>query len=372
VTPASLISPIGISFFTFKILSYIAEVYYGKISHENNFFKFLLYVIFFPQVLCGPIDEASFLLPQLMKPLGYNYDRIKEGFYNITVGLIKKKIIADSIIGFVTIVYDRPQKFYGWPLVVATILARYQIYCDFSGYSDIAIGISKIFGINISQNFKSPFSSGSISEHWRRWHITFYIWIKKNILFPLMTSPMGKLGLRFNILITFIFIGIWHGITLNFIIYGAINGVLVICDLSLSKQKLIINSFFKKMNLASTWNIVCIVITFLFFICIPSIFFVSKTTSDSIYVVKNLFQLTKSSLIQLNDILLTYSEVRRKFFVGVFFIILMEIFQSQESKINLMFRKYHLVTRWLIYFGIVLMLCSFSVFKNIKFVYLQF
>lgn len=212
--------PVGISFYTFQALSYTVDVYRGDIYAEKNFFRYALFVSFFPQLVAGPIERSKNLLKQLAIPKKFNFDSAKEGCLLMIWGYFLKIVLADRIAIFVDVVYNDFEKFGGYYLIVATLLFAIQIYCDFGGYSVIAIGAAKILGIDLMENFNTPYLSKSVSEFWRRWHISLSSWFKDYLYIPLGGNRKSRLRKNINLMIVFLVSGLWHGADWSFVIWG--------------------------------------------------------------------------------------------------------------------------------------------------------
>lgn len=220
-----LVLPMGISFYTFQTLSYTIDVYRREREAEHHLGYFALYVTFFPQLVAGPIERSSRLLPQLKKKYDFDYQRTVEGLQRMTWGFFKKVVIADNLAVAVNHVYGNVEEMSGLTLLIATGFFAYQIYCDFSGYSDIAIGSARILGIDLMENFKRPYFSTSIREFWSRWHISLSTWFRDYVYIPLGGSKKGPVRTYVNILLVFLISGLWHGASWMFIIWGLIHGL---------------------------------------------------------------------------------------------------------------------------------------------------
>ena len=222
-----LLLPVGISFYTFQTLSYTIDVYQGRIEPEKHFGYFALYVSFWPQLVAGPIERASHLLPQLKQLHYFNEAEVKAGLIRILWGFIKKLVIADRLALYVDEVYNNPGVYDGTTILLATYFFTFQVYCDFSGYSDIAIGTAKVMGFQLSENFRRPFFARSPAEFWRRWHITMTNWFRDYLMFPLMRHPRLHLPWYAALIITFILVGLWHGANWTFIAWGGLQGLFI-------------------------------------------------------------------------------------------------------------------------------------------------
>src|SRR5215471_17679668 len=221
---AQIILPIGLSFHTFQSLSYVVEVYREKQKPETNFITYATYVMFFPQLVAGPIERPQNLIHQFYEKHEFDYERITAGLKRMAWGFFKKVVIADRLALYVNDVYGAPQNFNGLQLTLATFFFAYQIYCDFSGYSDIAIGTAQVLGFKLMENFKTPYYSKSIAEFWHRWHISLSTWFRDYMYIPLGGSRCGIQRWILAILITFVVSGLWHGANWTFVIWGALNG----------------------------------------------------------------------------------------------------------------------------------------------------
>ena len=209
---------------------------------------FAVYVSFFPQLVAGPIERSNHLLPQFFQKHDINYERIKAGLQKMLWGFFKKIVIADNLAILVDSVYNNVENYSGLALILATIFFTFQIYCDFSGYSDIAIGTARVMGFELRENFKRPYFSKSIREFWQRWHITLSTWFRDYVYIPLGGNRTIKWKWHYNILITFLVSGLWHGANWTFVIWGALHGTYLVTALILSNPKKIISSFLKKQN----------------------------------------------------------------------------------------------------------------------------
>ena len=277
INPLNILLPVGISFYTFENLSYTIDVYRGEFVPEKKFINYLLFLSFFPKLVMGPIVRAKDFIPQLHKPYGVSESDFATGFYLIISGLFKKLIISDYItLNYVNYIFEDPLRHTGLECVVAVFAYAIVIYCDFSGYSDVAIGIAKWMGITIPANFRSPYQSKTITEFWRRWHISLSSWLRDYLyIFGLGGNRKGRFFTFFNLFVTMLLGGLWHGANITFVIWGAIHGLgLVAHKLWMENAK----SFIARYGEHPVYNFVCQVITFLF-VCFCWIFFKSANLS---------------------------------------------------------------------------------------------
>jgi D-alanyl-lipoteichoic acid acyltransferase DltB (MBOAT superfamily) len=228
VPALNVLLPVGISFYTFQTLSYTIDVYRGKIQPERHLGVFALFVSFFPQLVAGPIERSGNLLPQFYQKTAVDYERIISGLQRMTWGFFKKVVIADRLALLVNTVYNHPTEFSGMPLIIATYAFGFQIYCDFSAYSDIAIGAARVMGFDLMENFRQPYYARSIPEFWRRWHISLSTWFRDYVYLPLGGNRVKLPHWVFNILVVFVVSGLWHGANWTFVIWGALHGIFMV------------------------------------------------------------------------------------------------------------------------------------------------
>ncbi|HHE46218.1 MAG TPA: MBOAT family protein [Bacteroidetes bacterium] len=232
----NVLLPVGISFYTFQTLSYTIDLYLGKREQERHAGIFAVYVAFFPQLVAGPIERSTRLLPQFFEKHGFDRARAVEGLKLMLWGFFKKVAIADRLAYYVNTVYARPGDQSGLSLLLATVFFAFQIYCDFSGYSDIAIGAAKVMGFDLMTNFRQPYFSRSIREFWRRWHISLSTWFRDYVFIPLGGSRVaGALALYRNLMVTFVVSGMWHGANWTFVIWGGLHGLYMIVSIATAR-----------------------------------------------------------------------------------------------------------------------------------------
>jgi D-alanyl-lipoteichoic acid acyltransferase DltB (MBOAT superfamily) len=228
----SVILPIGLSFHTFQSMSYTIEVYRGKQRAEKDFLTYALYVMFYPQLVAGPIERPQNLLPQLKQKHAFDFENIKAGLKFMLWGFFMKLVVADRAGLLVNTVYARPSDYRGFPLLLANYVFAFQIYCDFAGYSVIAIGTARMMGVRLMENFKRPYFSVSPAEFWTRWHISLSTWLRDYLFMPIAVSrrQWGTAGIAFSLMATFLICGLWHGADWTFILWGLLNGLYVLAS----------------------------------------------------------------------------------------------------------------------------------------------
>lgn len=229
--PFSIILPVGISFYTFQTLSYVIDVYRGTVETEQNFFDYALFVSFFPQLVAGPIERPENLLPQLKSQRSFSWEDLRVGVWFLLRGYFKKLVVADALAPLADKVFLTPGTAMGPEILLGSMLFGIQIYCDFSGYSDIARGSAKLLGIDLMENFRNPYGARSIRDFWRRWHISLTSWFTDYVYIPLGGNRRGLPRQIFNIMVVFLLSGLWHGADWTFVIWGGIHGLYQVCSI---------------------------------------------------------------------------------------------------------------------------------------------
>ena len=360
----SILLPIGLSFHTFQAMSYTIEVYRGNQKAERHFGIYALYVMFFPQLVTGPIERPQNLLHQFREKHHFDNDRVFEGLKLMTWGLFKKLVIADRLGIYVNGAYNYVDQQDGMTLLLATIFFSFQVYCDFSGYSDIAIGTAKVLGFDLMTNFRRPIFAKSTGEFWKRWHISLSTWFKDYLYFPMGGSKGSVPRWYFNLMVVFLISGLWHGANWTYIIWGGINGFYLVFAIITKKYREKFNSFiginkFPRLNLFFQ-----ILITF-FLITFSRIFFRSKTVEDAFAVIKKILTF-KGSIFNDGTAILLYS------FFAISFLLAVE-FKKEFYKGS--FTLSHHTNFWVrnsYYSLLVILIILFGVFDGGQFIYFQF
>ena len=287
----NLVLPVGISFYTFQTLSYAIDVYRGDVRSERNFFFYALFVSFFPQLVAGPIERPDNLIPQLRQPHPWSTPDAIKGAKHMIVGFFKKVCVADLLSGAVDSVYNSPSEAGSLAIVIATVFFAIQIYCDFSGYTDIAIGCARIMGIRLMKNFDHPYSATTIKEFWARWHISLSSWFRDYLYIPLGGSRCSRPRHLFNLFVVFMVSGLWHGANWTFVIWGALHGLYqIIGNLTAKPRARLIEKSGKSADSPLVvWP--RRVITFIL-VAFAWIFFRANSLSDAVLIVKKLFSFT--------------------------------------------------------------------------------
>jgi alginate O-acetyltransferase complex protein AlgI len=354
--------PIGISFYTFHGMSYVFDIYRGKQQPVSNFVDYAVFVSFFPLLVAGPIERASHLLPQVQKSRSFNYTQAVEGCRLILWGLFKKVVIADSLAGIVDNIFDHYTEYNGASLIVGAVAFSFQIYGDFSGYSDIALGTAKLFGFELLINFKFPYFSRDIAEFWRRWHISLSSWFKDYLYIPLGGSKHGKLKAVRNTFIIFLVSGFWHGANWSYIFWGFFHGLLFLPLLLLKRNRINTNTVAEGKIFPSIKELFQLSLTFCL-VTIGWVFFRSKSISEAWDFIVRIFN---NHFLDLK----TVQGLNSSIFCLVILVVVewLQRFKTHALEINHIKSK---ILRWIIYFLILIMIVFFGG-KSETFIYFQF
>lgn len=362
VLTLNIILPVGISFYTFHGLSYVIDVYKKRISAEKNFVEYAVFVSYFPLLVAGPIERATHLLPQIKVKRNFNYDQAISGLYQILWGLFKKIVIADNCAHFANEIFNDPGSYNGSTLVVGALFFTFQIYGDFSGYSDIALGTSKLFGIELLKNFAFPYFSRDIAEFWRRWHISLSSWFKDYLYIPLGGSKGGKLIQIRNTFIIFLVSGFWHGANWTFLIWGFLNALYFLPLLLTNQNRTnlgVVAQYRWLPNFKETFQI----LTTFGLTVFAWIFFRADSVTSAFAYIKGIF--SKS--------LLTLPEVRPTFLIILVMFFIVVEWHGREGNFALdNFRNHgNRFLRWSFTFLILVLLFLFGKEEQ-QFIYFQF
>ena len=367
--------PLGLSFHVFQSLSYVIEVYKKKYTPEKNYLTYALYVMFFPQLVAGPIERPQHLLPQLNLTHEFNFVLARRGLERMLWGFFKKMVIADQLAQIINPLYaNLPQD--SLLLIVIAIMFAYQLYCDFSGYSDIALGSAMMLGYDLSENFNRPYASRSFAEFWRRWHMSLSNWLRDYLYYPLALGwgRVSKIKLLYSLFITFVLIGLWHGANWTFVVFGAINGAYLVIESVTEKLRKNIVRIIHLDKLPKLHQLIQTIIVFLG-MCISFIFFRSETVGKAWYFLSNIFNKTIFDL-SIQDIFnqLTLQSGKIVLYVSIFSILVMEIVQffQEKNKTFYIFDNTPKIVRYGWYYFLVCGILLFGYFGSQTFIYFQF
>ena len=362
----NVILPVGISFYTFQTMSYTIDIYYRKMKATTNLLEFMTFVSFFPQLVAGPIERASNLLPQFGVKRKVSTTDVKEGIQQALWGLFKKIVIADNCAVYVNQIFEQPDMYPGSILLIGILLFTFQIYGDFSGYSDIAIGIARMLGFNLMQNFKSPYLAHNIQDFWRRWHISLSTWFRDYLYIPLGGSKSKSTTRKyFNIFVTFTVSGFWHGANWTFIIWGMLHSFYYMIQVTLGKYTA---RNIPRNRLTKPFNILITFIAVVF----AWIFFRAESVSQAFYLIHSMFT---SSIVE-NPVpyLKQLGASTQPFiiFIGLVYLALFE-FNNPDAKYSFQINRLGRLSKAVVYVSLLLLVILFRATGGaMDFIYFQF
>jgi D-alanyl-lipoteichoic acid acyltransferase DltB (MBOAT superfamily) len=365
-----LLLPVGISFYTFQALGYSIDVYRGTAPPETHLGKFALFVSFFPQLLMGPIERSRNMLPQYQEPKSFSPQLLVSGVKLMAWGFFKKLVIADRLGIYVSSVYDNPSHQAGLPVIVATVFFAFQLYCDFSAYTDIARGSARVLGYDLMINFNRPFIARSIADFWRRWHISLTTWFRDYLFFSLSNNRKNKFvqwKLYLNLLITFLLIGLWHGAKWTFVFFGFLQGCYLIFEAITQERRERFSRFLKFDKIPRLVHLGSILLTFSL-LCFSIVFFRADSLAAGFALIGNAFHLSGMT-IALKDILAN-NEVT----FALSQIVLLLVVEQIHAKHNLTtwLAQRPAFIRWPVYISFVFYVLIFGILTTKEFLYFQF
>ena len=370
-----VILPVGISFYTFQALSYTMDVYRGEIPPERNIFRYALFVSFFPQLVAGPIERSKNLLGQLYEYHTFDPQRVRDGLMLMLWGMFEKVVIADRVSMLVTYVYDNYTTLPGGAVILATVLFAVQIYCDFGGYSDIAIGAAQVLGFRLMENFHRPYLSRSAGEFWHRWHISLSTWFRDYLYIPLGGNRKGTARKYLNVMITFLTSGLWHGASWNFVVWGGLNGGYQVAGALLKPWRERVCSRLHINRETFAWRCVQTVFTFCL-IDFAWLFFRASSFSAALGMIAH----TVTHMTAFGtDMLFTWGLEKPDFLVAlaaIAVLILADVLREKYGSLRENIGRQRLPVRWLIYFAGVFAIVIFGIYgpgyAESQFIYFQF
>lgn len=362
VSKLDVLLPMGISFYTFQTLAYTIDVYRGTIEPSKHFGKFALYVTFFPQLVAGPIERAQNLLPQFNAKFDFDVDRVQQGLKQMAWGFFKKLVIADRVAVIVDQVYSSPEQYHALALLIATYLFAIQIYCDFSGYSDIAIGAARVLGFKLMDNFKTPYFSRSIREFWSRWHISLSTWFRDYLYISLGGNRVRRWRWYYNLIVVFLISGLWHGANWTFLAWGGIHGLYLVAAIVLFPP----NS--QSVYRTRIKNVMHIFVT-VQLVAFAWIFFRADSIGQALGIVQSIFTWTGGSL-NLFDV---FNEIGSG--VALVTMVLATLFYLIDPWMDSIVkseRKLAHIPSLVLYAGVLAITLIFGHFGESQFIYFQF
>jgi alginate O-acetyltransferase complex protein AlgI len=362
----NIVLPVGVSFYTFQTMSYSIDVYKRKIEPTKNIIAFFTFVSFFPQLVAGPIERAKNLLPQFFKRRAFDYNRAVDGLRQIIWGLFKKVVIADNSAEYANLIFNNSADYSGSTLLLGAIFFTFQIYGDFSGYSDIAIGTSRLFGIKLMQNFAFPYFSRDIAEFWRRWHISLSSWFRDYLYIPLGGSRGGTWMKVQNTFIIFLVSGFWHGANWTFIIWGLINAIYFLPLLLLNRNRQNLDTIAQGKRIPSFREFMGMSRTFIL-TTFAWIFFRAETVTSALEFVMGIFS---DSLFTIPRHILGYRGISTLLLILIFMVV--EWFgRERRYAIEFPALNWSKPIRWMFYYCIISLIFFFSGSEQ-QFIYFQF
>ena len=372
-----LLLPVGISFYTFQALSYTMDVYRKEITAERNFFKYALFVSFFPQLVAGPIERSKNLLKQVNKTYRFDYDKMREGLLIMLWGYFLKLVVADRVAIVVNTVYGDYAQYGGVYIIVASVLFAFQIYCDFAGYSTIAIGAAEILGFSLMENFNCPYFSLSIGEFWRRWHISLSSWFRDYLYIPLGGNRKGTTRKYVNLMIVFLVSGLWHGAAGTYVVWGFIHGVYQVIGGLTRPMRNQCNQIFALKPDSIGHKALSALITFIL-VDFAWIFFRAESLSAAIEMIKSMVHLGNISILW-NGALYDLGIGFKSFLVlmfGIAVLLFADFMKYKGIQIRKVILEQELWCRWICYLSMALFILVFGIwggsYDAASFIYFQF
>ncbi len=361
-----MILPIGLSFHTFQAMSYTIEVHRGVQKAERHFGIYALYVMFYPQLVAGPIERPQNILHQFYEKHDFNYEKAISGLRLMLWGLFKKVVVADRLALYVDAVYDNPHNYEGFPLIWATLFFAFQVYCDFSGYSDMALGSARVMGFDLMKNFNVPYWAKSISDFWRKWHISLNTWFVDYVYTPIVVEKRhwDKLAVVFAVMVTFSLSGLWHGAKWTFVIWGSLHGVALTYDFLTKKKR---KAWAKKIP-AFIYNPMSWAITFTF-VCFTYIFFRADKIADAFYVISNAAKINIHHFFGVPLFTKTFYVIC---LVAIVIVMFAERIYTSDKKDKVLLLLGNKMVSYAYFFTLLLLIYMFGIFEKQSFVYFQF
>jgi D-alanyl-lipoteichoic acid acyltransferase DltB (MBOAT superfamily) len=363
ITTLKIIIPVGISFYTFHGVSYVLDIYHGKIQPTRNIIDYALFVSFFPLLVAGPIERATHLLPQLKKPRSFDYSKAVDGMRQILWGLFKKVVIADNCASYVNKVFENYPMQTGSTLALAAVFFAFQLYCDFSGYSDIALGSARLLGIELLRNFNYPYFATSFADYWKRNHISMTTWFMDYVYYPMIGKSDKLWFWNLCMILTFLLSGLWHGAGWNFILWGFYQGVFIVISMNLAKPR---KRFEKRHNMKNNrfWTFGTMFLTF-GIVCFGLVLFRAETIGDAVKYLSGIFDKSLLSLPWGCS-----AQFRYSVFICLPLLLIVEWLQRNKQH-GLQMNVQSLVLRWFIYISLIFIIWAFGGEQE-TFIYFQF
>lgn len=372
-----LLLPVGISFYIFQALSYTIDVYRGDVIVEKNLLRYMVFVSFFPQLVAGPIERSSRLLNQFYEKHYFNYDRVCRGLMMMLWGYFMKMVVADRLAVLVDQVFNYCNYYKGFEILTGAVFFGFQIYCDFAGYSTIAMGASQVMGFELMENFHQPYLATSVADFWRRWHISLTSWFRDYLYIPLGGNRRGKWMKYRNIMIVFLSSGLWHGANWTYVIWGGMNGLFQIIGAETKALRAKLGRALRLREGSGSARLLAQVVTFLL-VDFSWIFFRAETLTDAVTVVRQLFS-AFNPWVLFNGTLYTLGLSQVDFWVGILAILTImavDVMHEKGIQIRELILKQSLWFRWSLYFAAIFVILIFGFYgpnyDAAQFIYFQF
>lgn len=370
--------PIGISFYTFQAMGYLIDVYRGQVTAEKNFLKYALFVSFFPQLVAGPIERSGNLLKQIHVPVRFNADHVRDGLLTIAYGLFIKVVIADNIAAIIDPIFGEYEVWNGTVLFMAAVLFAFQIYCDFEGYTKIAIGSARILGFTLMDNFAAPYMAGSIKAFWDRWHMSLTSWFRDYLYIPLGGNRKGKLRKYINTLIVFGVSGLWHGAGWHYAVWGEMNGILIVIQDATRKWRDKVYSVCKIDRGKTGWKIFSVIMTF-GLIDFTWLFFRADSWGMGLDILRKIcteFKIRQFLTESFWGGVFPNSVTMMILFASLFVLLLKDWLKSRGISLKMSILNQQLVFRWFVYLTIIIVIIFGGAYgegyEQTQFIYFQF
>ena len=377
VPKLDLLLPVGISFYIFQALSYTIDVYRGDVQVEKTPLRYMVFVSFFPQLVAGPIERSSRLLGQFYEKHRFSYDRMVRGLMMMLWGYFQKMVVADRLSVLVDQVFNYSSYYAGFEILVGAVFFAFQIYCDFAGYSTIAIGAAQVMGFDLMENFRRPYLAVSVADFWRRWHISLTSWFRDYLYIPLGGNRKGKLAKYRNIMVVFLASGLWHGANWTYVIWGGLNGLFQIIGAQTKKLRSAVKSFLGIRDNSGSGRLLSMIVTFLL-VDFTWIFFRAATLEDAVTVIRQLFS-SFNPWVLFDGTLYTLGLSMIDFWVGIVaiaMILAVDVLHERGVRIREWILNQNLLFRWMVYFLAIFTILIFGFYgpnyDAAQFIYLQF
>lgn len=372
-----ILLPVGISFYIFQALGYTMDVYRKKTKATTNLFRYMLFVSFFPQLVAGPIERSTNLLKQFDEEHRFDVDRVREGLLTMLWGLFMKIMIADNLAVYIDAVYENYPAYTGIEIVLATMMFAFQIYCDFGGYTYLAIGSAKVLGFTLMENFNAPYQATSVKDFWRRWHISLTGWFTDYLYIPLGGNRKGKLRKYVNTFIVFFVSGLWHGASWSYVAWGVINGIyLIIQDVTIDFREKV-KAFFKVKEDRFSYRLGCGLLTFVL-VDFSWLFFRAKGLGNAVGILKQIvvaMQFEKVFGLAVNRMGYTMQQLVA-LIIAMALLFAFDIIKNKKQNVFQFVLEQGLWFRWLVYLGLLFMIMVYGAygieFTQTEFIYFQF